>query len=90
MDILDIQLVAEKALGLTPTQVDVLIESGEDYDTPLMEKFGVDLNTFAKIVNALTPLTPIIQDPRTNDLIHAFVAFQNGHSQIIAGQKYNA
>ncbi|AWX99534.1 hypothetical protein A8139_05645 [Marinomonas primoryensis] len=90
MDILDIQLVAEKALGLTEQQVDELIENGEDYDTPLMKKFGVDLNTFAKIVNALTPLTPIIQDPRTNDLIHAFVTFQNGHGQIIAGQKFNA
>mgnify|MGYP003626389725 CR=1 FL=1 len=90
MDILDIQLVAEKALGLTEQQVDDLIENGEDYDTPLMEKFGVDLNSFAKIVNALAPLTPIIQDPRTNDLIHAFVTFHNGHGQIIAGQKFNA
>jgi hypothetical protein len=90
MDILEIQLVAEKALGLTANQVDDLIENGEDYDTPLKERFGVDLETFGKITNALIPLTPIIQEPQTNQLIHAFVEFQNGHGTIIAGQAFQS
>lgn len=90
MDILDIQLVAEKALGLTSAQVDELIENGEDYDTPLKERFGVDLQTFGKIANALIPMTPIIQEPNTDKLIHAFVEFQGGRGHIIAGQAFNS
>lgn len=89
MDILDIQLIAEKALGLTPAQVDELIENGEDYDTPLQERFGVDLQTFGKIANALISLTPIIQEPQTDRLIHAFVEFQGERGHIIAGQAFN-
>lgn len=90
MDIIGVQLIADKMLNLTPKQVDELIENGEDYDALLQERFGVDFSTFVKIVNALILLTPIIQDPRSNDLIHAFVTFHNGHGQIIASQKYNA
>lgn len=89
MDISQIQLVAEKALGLTPNETDELIENGEDYDTPLKERFGVDFNTFANIVNALIPLTPVIQEPNTNHLVHAFVSFEDGRGSIIAGQAFN-
>lgn len=52
----EIQLLAEQALGLTPDQADALIDSGEDYDTPLKEHFGVDLETFGKIADALISL----------------------------------
>ncbi len=86
MDTIEIQLLAEHALRLTPEQTDTLIDNGEDYDTPLKERFGVDLDTFGKIANALIPLTPIIQDPQTDHLIHAFVEFQDGRGTIIAGQ----
>ncbi|WP_421848369.1 hypothetical protein [Marinomonas sp.] len=54
MNTIEIQLLAEQALGLTPDQADALIDSGEDYDTPLKERFGVDLETFGKIANALS------------------------------------
>jgi hypothetical protein len=56
MNTIEIQLLAEQALGLTPDQADALIDSGEDYDTPLKERFGVDLETFGKIANSLTPI----------------------------------
>lgn len=86
MDTLDIKQLAEHALGLTPVQTDTLIENGEDYDTPLQERFGVDLETFGKIASALIPLTPIIEDAHTHQLIHAFVEFHNGRGTIIVKQ----
>uniref|UniRef100_A6VSV4 Uncharacterized protein n=1 Tax=Marinomonas sp. (strain MWYL1) TaxID=400668 RepID=A6VSV4_MARMS len=82
----EIQLLAEQALGLTPDQADALIDNGEDYDTPLKERFGVDLETFGKIVNALTPLTPVIEQPKTNQLMHAFVQLRGGRGEILAKQ----
>ena len=85
MNKVEIQLLAEQALGLTPDQADALIDNGEDCDTPLKERFGVDLETFGKIVNALTP---VIKQPKTNQLIHAFVQFQNGYCIVIAGQPF--
>ncbi|MGB3383952.1 MAG: hypothetical protein WBA64_04685 [Marinomonas sp.] len=84
MNTVEIQLLAEQALGLTPDQVDTLIDNGEDYDTPLKESFGVDLETFGRIANALIPLTPVIEQPKTNQLIHAFIQFRDGRSTVIA------
>jgi hypothetical protein len=89
MNTVEIQLLAEQALGLTPDQADALIDNGEDYDTPLKERFGVDLETFGRIANALIPLTPVIEQPHTNQLMHAFVEFQNGRGTIIASQVLN-
>jgi hypothetical protein len=84
MNTVEIQLLAEQALGLTPDQADALIDSGEDYDTPLKERFGIDLETFGKIANALIQLTPVIEQPQTKQLVHAFVGFQNGRGTILA------
>ncbi|AEF53414.1 hypothetical protein [Marinomonas posidonica] len=84
MERIQIQRLAEKVLGLTTRETDDLIDSGGDYDTPLKERFGVDLQTFGDIVSALIPLTPIIQEPKTHQLIHAFVEFQDGHGTILA------
>lgn len=89
MERIHIQRLAEKILGLTTRETDDLIENGGDYDTPLKESFGVDLQTFGKIANALIPLTPIIQEPNTERLIHAFVEFQNGHGTILAKEAIN-
>jgi hypothetical protein len=86
MNTVEIQLLAEQALGLTPDQADALIESGEDYDTPLKERFGVDLETFGKIANALIPLTPVIEQPKINQLVHTFVGFKNGCYAVLAKQ----
>ncbi|MBJ7556758.1 hypothetical protein [Marinomonas spartinae] len=86
MDTLGIQRLAEYALGLTPDQTDALIDNGEDYDTPLKERFGIDLETFGKVANALISLTPMIEEPDSHRLIHAFVTFQNGCGTIITKQ----
>jgi hypothetical protein len=77
MNTIEIQLLAEQALGLTPDQTDALIDNGEDYDTPLKERFGVDLETFGKIANALIPLTPVIKQPHTKQLAHTFAHFKD-------------
>ena len=84
MNTVEIQLLAEQVLGLTPDQADALIDNGEDYDTPLKERFGVDLETFGRIANAPIPLTPVIEQPKTHQLIHAFVQFQDGCGTVLA------
>lgn len=73
MDYFDIQLLAGAALGLTEEQTDEIINDDEDFDTPLMEKFGVDLEQFGEIANALLPLTPVVSSPLTKVNYHAFV-----------------
>lgn len=84
MNTVEIQLLAEQPLGLNPDQADVLIDSREDYDTPLKKCFGVELKTFSKIANALIPLTPVIRQLQTHKLIHAFVQSQDGRGTVIA------
>ncbi|MBJ7537963.1 hypothetical protein [Marinomonas transparens] len=80
------KLIAEQMLGLTPEQIDELIDTGEDYDTPLQAAFGIDLATLNKIIQALVPLTPKIFHPKNHHLVHAFVRYQGEHSYIIASQ----
>lgn len=50
-----LQLLADQALNLTSVEADAIIDAGEDYDTPLQARFGVDFITFSLIVNALEP-----------------------------------
>lgn len=55
MNTTKLQLLADIALNLTPDEADDIIEAGEDYDTPLMARFGIDFTTFCLIINALEP-----------------------------------
>lgn len=90
MNIFEVQLLAEQALGLTPNQADEIIDNGEDYDTPLLERFGVNLEQFGDIARALLPLTPLIEDPTSSIPIHAFVRREeDGHAKIIVKKAAN-
>ncbi|MBO2552630.1 hypothetical protein I6M38_11630 [Shewanella algae] len=89
MDYFDAQLLAGAALGLTEEQTDEIIDGDEDFDTPLIEKFGVDLEQFGDIANALLPLTPLVSSPLTNVSYHAFVR-QLGDGNFLAIVKQKA
>ncbi|EGQ8094297.1 hypothetical protein ACUB1N_000009 [Vibrio cholerae] len=73
MDLFDIQQLAGAALGLSEEQTDEIINDDEDFDTPLMDKFGIDLDTFGCVAEALLPLTPHVSSPLTKTVYHAFV-----------------
>ncbi|MGL4602232.1 MAG: hypothetical protein ACRCVE_12340 [Plesiomonas sp.] len=73
MDYLELQELAGAALGMTEQQVEDIINNDEDFDTPLIEKFGVDLEQFGNIAEALLPLTPTVMSGLTNTVYHAFV-----------------
>lgn len=88
MDYFDSQMLAGAALGLTEDQTDEIINDDEDFDSPLMEKFGVDLEQFTKIAEALLPLTPVIGSELTKQLYHAFGRKAEGHWLAIVKQKH--
>ncbi|EGG0282950.1 hypothetical protein ACWAOL_004510 [Vibrio parahaemolyticus] len=89
MDYFDTQLLAGAALGLTEEQTDDIINDDEDFDSPLLEKFGVDLEQFGAIAEALLPLTPTVQSPLTGTVSHAFVR-QLGGGNCLAIVKMDA
>lgn len=89
MDYFDLQLLAGAALGLTEEQTDAIIDDDEDFDTPLMEKFGVDFDQFAEVASALMPLTPTVQSPLSGEVSHAFVR-QLGGGNCVAIAKMKA
>ena len=72
MNYFESQMLAGAALGLTEDQTDAIIDDDEDFDSPLMAKFGVDLEQFTKIAEALLPLTPMVESERTKEVFHAF------------------
>lgn len=73
MQDIELQQLAGAALGLNEDETDLIIDEGEDFDTPLLEKFGVDFEQFSKVAMSLLPLTPILESPLTHSLEHAFV-----------------
>jgi hypothetical protein len=72
MNYFESQMLAGAALGMTEDQIEVILDDDEDFDSPLMEKFGVDLEQFTKIAEALLPLTPMVQSELSNEILHAF------------------
>lgn len=80
MDYLDLQILAGAALNLTEEQTEEIINDDEDFDTPLLEKFGVDLEQFGEIASALLPFTPTLHSELTKTVYHAFVRQMGGGS----------
>lgn len=90
MNYLDLQMLAGAALNLTEEQTDEIIDDDdENFDTLLLEKFGVDLEQFGQIASALLPFTPTLHAELTNTVYHAFVR-QMGDGSCIAIVKQKA
>ncbi len=85
----DYQELAGAALGLTEEQTENIINDNEDFDTPLMEKFGIDFEQFMSVAEALLKLTPTIKSAITKDVHNAFVRqLGGGNCCAIVKQKY--
>lgn len=89
MDYFDLQMLAGAALGLTEEQTEAIINDDEDFDSPLFDKFGIDLEMFGKVASALLPLTPTVNSPLSGKTYHAFVR-QLGEGDYIAIVKQDA
>ncbi len=75
MRIWDIQELAAIACGLTEDQYSELLNSGkadEMLDEMLNSKFGMDLEQFSNVAEALLKFTPVLQSPLSGDLHHVF------------------
>lgn len=89
MDYLDLQMLAGAALGLTEEQTEDIINDDEDFDSPLLEKFDVDLEQFGEIAEALLPFTPTLYSELSKTVYHAFVR-QTGQGSCMAIVKQKA
>ncbi len=72
MNYLDAQELACAILGLNCND---LVDEGREneIDEALYVKFGIDMDQFVNIVEALLPFTPIVQAGLTGNKYHAFV-----------------
>lgn len=79
----EMQYLAGAALGLTDEQTEEIMDGDEDFDTPLLERFGVDFEQFSVVSEALLKLTPAISFLHSGKLGHAFVRIVQGRYEVI-------
>lgn len=53
IDPFDLQEMAGLVCGLTSEQTDAIIDDDEDFDTPLLDKLGVDFEQFSNVAEAI-------------------------------------
>lgn len=53
IDQFDLQEMAGLVCGLTSEQTDAIIDDDEDFDTPLLDKLGVDFEQFSNVAEAI-------------------------------------
>jgi hypothetical protein len=65
----------ELACAILGINCDDLVDEGREneIDEALYVKFGIDMDQFVNIVEALLPFTPIVQAGLTGNKYHAFV-----------------
>ena len=68
----DIEELACLAFGMTEEETEDTINNGE-VENILADKYGIDFETYSKIVQDLLPFTPIVQTALTETKFHAFV-----------------
>jgi len=73
---LDINELAYRAMGFTEEQVEEKINNLDDIDVDLDAKYGVDFETYRKIVKDLIFFTPKVHSAFGNPF-HAFVDVEN-------------
>lgn len=69
MDILDTEELIAKVMGLTDEQMN----DDPDYDQLIYDKFGVDVDQFSAIAQALMNFTMAIESPLTKKKYQGFV-----------------
>lgn len=70
----------ELACAILGLNYDDLVDEGREneIDEALYVKFGIDMDQFVNIVEALLPFTPIVQAGLTGNKYHAFVNEKEG------------
>lgn len=70
----DIEELAYRAMGKTESETDTEINYG-DIDDAICDKYGIDFDTYCKIVKDLLPFTPVLPSSLslTPKYFHAFV-----------------
>lgn len=53
IDPFDLQEMAGLVCGLTSEQTDAIIDDDEDFDSPLLDKLGVDFEQFSNVAEAI-------------------------------------
>ena len=77
MNYYDAQILACAILGVN---YDDLVDEGreDEIEEAIYVKFGIDMEQFTNIVEALLPFTPIVQAGLTGNMYHAFVNEKEG------------
>ena len=77
MDYYDAQKLACAILGVN---YDDLVDEGreDEIEEAIYVKFGIDMEQFTNIVEALLPFTPIVQAKFTGIKYHAFIDEKEG------------
>ena len=77
MDYYDAQKLACAILGVN---YDDLVDEGreDEIEEAIYVKFGIDMEQFTNIVEALLPFTPIVQAELTGNKYHTFVNEKEG------------
>ncbi len=84
MDIrFEMQYLVGAVLGLTDEQTEEIMDDDGDFDTPLLERFGVDFEQFSVVSEVLLKLTPAIPFWHSGKLGHAFVRNVQGRYEAI-------
>lgn len=86
---LDAQMLAGAVLGLSEEQTEAIMGHDEDFDTPLLDKFGIDFDQFYALADAMIEFAPTVHSPLTNTVYHAFVR-QLGSGNFMAIAKVKA
>lgn len=79
--------VQELACAILGVNYDDLVDEGreDEIEEAIYVKFGIDMEQFTNIVEALLPFTPIVQAGLTGNKYHAFVNEKG--SRMIVKQK---
>jgi hypothetical protein len=72
MDEMEFENLAALMLGGSQEKADKIIEEYQ-LDELLMEKYGLDFNTWMRISADLLPFTPKVQTAIAKNVVHAFV-----------------
>lgn len=70
----------ELACAILGVNYDDLVDEGreDEIEEAIYVKFGIDMEQFTNIVEALLPFTPIVQAELTGNKYHAFVNEKEG------------
>ncbi|MGI0120255.1 hypothetical protein [Zooshikella sp. RANM57] len=83
MDSFDYKVLAVSVLNIPESYLD---KSDFDINDAISEKFGVDLDKFILIAEALLDFTPVINPPELGNPCHAFVKVKGQLGRVLVSK----